>query len=235
MGENNNKVDYMASINKARRRKKRPPYGLYAAIAIGCVLVLGGVGFGIKTLLDKEYDPAIVAERQVEETQAEAVTTVAIDGEEVKTIARQEEIQAVIDSYENLGIIQVSGYLNIRENPESGEKVVGKLLDGSACEILETLDGWYKITSGGIEGYISADYVLTGEAAEEAAQSLVLDRAVITADSLNIRKEPSTEADIVGQCLEGERYEILGESDGWYEIPSGFISADYAEKEFSFN
>ena len=235
MGENNNKVDYMASINKARRRKRRPPYGLYAAIAIGCVLVLGGVGFGIKTLLDKEYDPAIVAERQVEETQAEAVTTVAIDGEEVKTIARQEEIQAIIDSYENLGIIQVSGYLNIRENPESGEKVVGKLLDGSACEILETLDGWYKITSGGIEGYISADYVLTGEAAEEAAQSLVLDRAVITADSLNIRKEPSTEADIVGQCLEGERYEILGESDGWYEIPSGFISADYAEKEFSFN
>ena len=236
MGDDNKTVDYMASINKARRRRKRPPYGLYAAIAVGCAVLLGLTAFGIKTLLDKDYNEPVVAEQQIDEAQAEAaVTTVAIDGEAAKTIARQEEIQAIIDSYNNLGIINVSGYLNIRENPESGEKVVGKLLDGSACEILESLDGWYKIISGGIEGYISSDYVLTGDEAKEAAQTLVLDRALVTTNNLNIRKEPSTESDIVGKCLEGEKYEILSEVDGWYEIPNGFISAEYAEKEFSFN
>ena len=236
MGEENKTVDYMASINKARRRRKRPPYGLYAAIAVGCVVFLGIAAFGIKTLMDKDYEEPVVAEQQAKEAQADDVlTTVAIDGEEAKAIAHQEEIQAIIDSYNNLGIIEVSGYLNIRENPQSGEKVVGKLLDGSACEILESLDGWYRISSGGIEGYISSDYVLTGDAAKEAAQTLVLDRAVVTTNNLNIRKEPSTESDVVGKCLEGEKYEILSEVDGWYEIPNGFISAEYAEKELSFN
>ncbi|MBQ7797147.1 MAG: SH3 domain-containing protein [Lachnospiraceae bacterium] len=236
MGEDNKTVDYMASINKARRRRKRPPYGKYAAIAIGCVLVIGGIFLGAKTLLSKDYDEAIVAEDQVEQdAEAAAVTAVTIDPEEEKAQIRDAEAQAIIDSYSNLGIIQVSGYLNIRENPESGEQVVGKLIDGSACEILETLDGWYKVTSGGIEGYISADYVLTGDEAKHAALSLITDRAVVTTDNLNIRKEPSTESDVVGQCLEGEKYEIIGETEGWYQIPSGYISADYAEKEFSLN
>ena len=235
MGEDNKTVDYMASINKARGRKKRPPYGLYAAIAVGCVLLICGVGFGIKTLLSKNYDEAIVTEYQAEEVSETETAAVALEQEAAKAVARLDEIQSVLDKYSNLGIIQVSGYLNIRENPESGETVVGKLMDGSACDILEELDGWYKITSGGIEGYISSSYVLTGDEAKMKATELVQDRAVVTTDNLNIRKEPTTESDVVGQCLEGEKYEILSETDGWYEIPSGYISADYAEKEFSLN
>ena len=53
MGEDKNRVDYMASINKARSRKKRPPYGTYAAIAVGCVLLFAGVVFGGKALIDR--------------------------------------------------------------------------------------------------------------------------------------------------------------------------------------
>ena len=235
MGDDKKKVDYMASINKARGRKKRTPYGLYAALVIGCVCVLGGAWFGIKTLLDKKYDDTIVTENQAETVSAEMVTAMTIDTVDEKAVARMDEILEIMDSYSNLGIIQVSGYLNIRENPESGDTVVGKLMDGSACEILEELEGWYKITSGGIEGYISTEYVLTGDAAKEAAIDLVLDRAIVKTNNLNIRQEPSTDAEIVGQCLEGERYEILGEVDGWYQIPSGYISAEYAERDFSFN
>lgn len=236
MSDDNKKVDYMASINKARGRRKKTPYGLYAAIAVGCLLLAGGTVLGVKTLMNKDYEEVIVEEQKAEPREIEQViTTTAIENAETQPTVRQEEILAVLDAYSNLGIIKVSGYLNIRENPESDDKVVGKLMDGSACEILETLDGWYKITSGGIEGYISSEYVLTGDAAMEAAQELIQDRAVVTTDNLNIRKEPSTESDIVGQCLQGERYEIIGETDGWFQIPNGYISADYAEKEFSFN
>lgn len=236
MGEDNKRVDYMASINKARRRKRRPPYGRYALIALGCIILIGCIWFGAKKLFGKGYDKEIIAEYQTKETtETETAGAVALTEAESLSLAREEEIQEILDSYTNLGIIQVSGYLNIREHPDSGEKVVGKLMDGSACEIVAELDGWYQITSGGIEGYISSSYVLTGDEAKEAARSLIMDRAVVTTDNLNIRKEPSTESDVVGQCLEGERYEILSEVDGWYEIPSGFISADYAEKEFSLN
>ena len=47
MGEDKNRVEYMASINKARSRKRKPPYGTYAAIAAGCVLLFTGVVFGL--------------------------------------------------------------------------------------------------------------------------------------------------------------------------------------------
>ena len=53
---------------------------------------------------------------------------------------------------------------------------------------------------------------------------MVTDRAVVTTDNLNIREQPSTDSNIVGQCLEGERYEIPGEEDGWYQIDGGYIS-----------
>ena len=240
MADNKDRVDYMASINKARSRKRKPPYATYAAIAAGCVLVFAGFVFGGKALIDRfsKEPKEIIVEQTLSEAEAdvEAIAldpvVAAVNEEEAKRLA---DIEAVIDSYSNLGIVQVSGYLNMREVPESDEVVVGKLMDGSACEILETLDGWYHVTSGGIEGYVSADYVLTGEEAVTAARELVLDRAVITADSLNVRKEPTTESDVVDRCLQGEKYEILSETEGWYQIAAGYISAEFAEREFSLN
>jgi len=71
------------------------------------------------------------------------------------------------------------------------------------------------VTSGGLTGFISSEFVLTGEEARERASELVALRAIITADSLNIRKEPSTEADVVGQALQNERYVVEEEADGW--------------------
>lgn len=239
MGEDNKTVDYMASINKAGRRRKRPPYEKYAAAVVGVILVVGAAVFGGKTIAERNAnEPAAVtteAEERLNAGETDSETETDDADAAAEEAERQEKIQSVINQYSNLGIVKVSGYLNMRKNPQTGEQVVGKLMDGSACEVLEALDGWYYVTSGGIEGYVSADYVITGEDAIEAAKELVLNRAVILTDNLNIRKEPSTESDIIGQCLEGEKYEIVGETDGWYQIPGGYISADYAEAEFSLN
>ena len=69
--------------------------------------------------------------------------------------------------------------------------VIGKLMGGSACEILDdSQEGWYQVSSGGLEGYISSEFVQTGEAAKTEAFELVKKMAVITTDKLNIRSEP---------------------------------------------
>lgn len=238
MSEEKKPVDYMASINRARRKRNRSPYENYILIAVIVCLaavVLVFCGKAIKKRVTAE--PESVAESvEAESEAAEQALQASIDASAAAAEEeRQAAVQAVVDSYENIGIIKVSGYLNIRKEPESGANVVGKLLDNSACEILEELDGWYQIRSGGIEGYISSQYVLAGDEAKNEALGLVTDRAVVTVDNLNIRQEPSTSADVVGQCLIGERYEIVGETDGWYQIPSGYISADYAEKQLCLN
>ena len=244
MKDEGNVADYMASLNRARRRRRnRPPYGKYALAAAVVCVAAAGIFFGgkaVKGYMDKK--PAAATETSGEgETGPEAGTLdeSALAAEEASRQARDAErlanAQAVVDSYANIGVVQVSGYLNMRKKPESGSQVVGKLMDGSACEVQETLDGWYHVNSGGIDGYVSSEYVITGDAAKEKALSMVTDRAVVTTDNLNIREQPSTDSNIVGQCLEGERYEILGEEDGWYQIDGGYISSEFAEKRFSLN
>ena len=157
-------VDYVASINRARRKRKRSPYGKYAAAALVCVAAVG-VFLGARAVrVRQSNEPAALtsnAEESSEESQEESISreeeslAEASRAAEEQRAKREEAIDGVINSYSNLGVVQVSGYLNIRKSPEAGAHVVGKLIDGSACEITETLDGWYRVTSGGIDGYVS--------------------------------------------------------------------------------
>ena len=96
---------------------------------------------------------------------------------------------------------------------------------------------WYHINSGGVDGYISNQFVITGEEAREKALEYVKLRAIVTADNLNIRSAPTTEdpTNVVAQALVNERYEVISQQDGWIQIPSGYISADYAEVKLALN
>ena len=211
-----------------KRRKRKGFYKEYAVIGVLALALLAVVIFAGSRLFGKKDDPALNAKgKAVEET---------VSKELEKAAKEEEEKKAVVDSYKNLGIVEVTGYLNVRETASPDADVIGKLQDGGACEILDdSTEEWYHISSGGIEGYISAEYVLTGEKAREKAMEEAALRATITADSLNIRKEPGTSAEVVGQALKGERYLVKSQEDGWIQISSGYISDDYATVAYGLN
>ncbi len=174
------------------------------------------------------------AAQALEELESQKESESAAEAEAAK--ADLAEKQAVVDAYGNIGIVHVSGYLNVRKTPESGGDIIGKMQENSVCTILDEQDGWYHIQSGEVEGYISSEYVLSGDEAKTEALEQVSLRAVITADSLNIRTSPEIKDDnVVGQALEGERYQVIGQGDGWIQISSGYISTDYAEVKLSLN
>ena len=56
----------------------------------------------------------------------------------------------------------VEGPLNIRTGPGTSHDKVGMLYTGRVVEVLDLVNGWYKIESG----YICADYVVKADAAE---------------------------------------------------------------------
>ena len=247
MNDDKDTVNYMDSINKASRKRRRKPsfwehYGILVIGAAVLAVIALAVLFGGKavTAVRSKMAAAQAASESAAESESAEESSLAAEEEsraeiESESEARDAKIQEVIDSYSNLGIAKVTGYLNIRKDTDGAANVVGTLSDGSACEILETLDGWVKISSGEVEGYASSEYILTGDEAKEAAKDLVKERAYITADNLNIRETPSTDGQIVGKCLQGELHEIVGEENGWYKISGGYISADYAEKRFCMN
>ena len=228
------KDDYTEIFNRAKKRWENFLYkkyilagGAVVIVAVFLAVLAGSMGGASK----QGGEPAAAQADSGENTPRTTMSE-----EEIAAKKEAEEKQAVVDSYENLGLVQVSGYLNVREAPGPGGKIIGKLQENSACEILGSDGEWFHISSGGIEGYISSQYVISGEEARRKALDYVEKRAIVGTENLNIRREPVLDpSNVVGQALLNERYRVLEELDGWVRIESGYLSSDYVTVELALN
>ena len=232
--------DYLETLNKARRKRNRRWDPRYLLMILGAVVLIGIVA-ALAMSLKKPASGRAAGEPGQEAgpgpgaTPAQAAEP-TLSQEEKERQEQQAAIDEVVNSYQNLGLVQVSGYLNIWETPSLDGKIIGKLSGDAGCEILETDGEWSHITSGGVDGYINNQYMLTGDEAKSKAKELVKLRAIVTTDNLNIRKEPALDPNnVIGQALLNERYVVLGQQDGWIQIEEGYISADYAEVKYALN
>ena len=250
--EKKNKVQPEENIERLKKiRQKRTSgvsmkymAGAGAAVAVVIVVavaggVLGKSGESRVGRIKVETVEASLETTAPPETSGEPASIVletTLSAEEIAEKEHDEAVQKVLDGYANLGIAGVSGYLNVRKIPETYGEVVGKLLSGGACEIIDTsTDGWYKISSGGVTGYVSSQYIYTGDKAREVAAENVIERVVVSADKLNVRKEPSQDSEIMGQVYKDERYPVESIQDGWVQIDDGYLSADYVTVRYALN
>lgn len=147
-------------------------------------------------------------------------------------VAMAKEAKGASYGYTNLGIANVDGdNLNVRSTPSTQGKLVGKMRNNAACEVLETADGWAHITSGEVEGYVSLDYLLTGPDAKLKANDLVRTVAVVNVDGLNVRDEASATSAVLTQVPKGEELDYLDTVEGWIKVSLDdqevYVSADY--------
>ena len=76
--------------------------------------------------------------------------------------------------------------------------------------------------------WAGADAAEAAKTAEAAAPAAAEPRyGKVTTASLNIRSGAGTDYDKVGSLKAGKIVTILGEANGWYQIESGYVSADY--------
>lgn len=143
----------------------------------------------------------------------------------------ENEAPVVESEYSDIAIAQVDNYVNIRAEANTESEVLGKLYNNSAATILETTeDGWYKITSGSVTGYVKCEYVVAGN--EELARAVSTRYAKVTTTTLNVRTEPSTEASVLTQVPIEDDLVVLDESiPGWALVTTeegeGYVSIDY--------
>lgn len=152
--------------------------------------------------------------------------------EEVPLVTEAENVN--VSPYANMAVAKVDEYVNIRVAADANSEVVGKLYANGVATVEEVLDGWYKITSGNVNGYVSADYVTVGDEAACVAASKRI--ATINASRLNLRREPSTDAGVRTVITAGKQVEVLDESvAGWIKVQfksyTGYISTDYVTIE----
>ncbi|MGN0290854.1 MAG: NlpC/P60 family protein [Lachnospiraceae bacterium] len=176
------------------------------------VQTVAGAGALFTDALKTETDTATVSENEVETTKEAANT---------------------IYGYENLGIAKVEGTLNVRETPAADASIVGKMPDKSAAEILETLNGWYKIQSGEVTGYVSSDYIVTGMEAKSLAEEVKQTVAKVTTTTLNVREQANTECSILALMPQGEELNVLEDLGDWVKVDldnsEGYVSKEFVE------
>ena len=146
--------------------------------------------------------------------------------------AAQTPTAAQTCGYTNLGMSVISsGNLNIRQEASTDSEVIGILTNHNACELLEDAGEWYKVTSGKVTGYVSKQYLVTGNEAESIAEHEIKTVATVNTETLNVRAEKSTEAAVLSQVGNSEAFTVNSVADGWVEISVddsvGYISQDY--------
>lgn len=143
----------------------------------------------------------------------------------------QNETPVVKSEYDDIAIAQVDNYVNVRSTASEDGEVVGKLYNNSAATVLATEGDWYQIHSGNVEGYIKAEFLVVGDA--ELSKSVGTRVAKVNTQTLNVRKEATTEAGILGQVPNGEELTVVEEIDGWTKVSieegDGWVSNEFVE------
>ena len=117
--------------------------------------------------------------------------------------------------------------LNVRNTPDYQGKVIGKVFQGQALEVVahdSKNNGWYKVNlSTGTPAYVKQEYLtlqnITGTVIEEG---------------LNVRSYPSTkQSTIMGKLSTGTQIQILYRVGLFYKMQwndmTGFVYADYVD------
>lgn len=191
-----------------------------------------------KTVAAEQSDgmAGIIAELTNARISAEAEAVVTVEKGNWATVAEaavpeltEEEI-----AWSNKLMADVEEFLYVRSAPDTESEIAGKLFKGSAADIVETLDGWYHITSGSVDGYVKSEYCIVGVKALEYAKENCDTVATVTTDGLRIRSEASAEASVLDGAAEGEKLVVdtkTPAAEGWVAVKCGdktaYVSADY--------
>ena len=133
------------------------------------------------------------------------------------------------------GLVSVMASLNVRNKPSVSSNVIGYLYSNCVVSIYDTVKNsegsWYLIKSGDVEGYVSSDYVLTGEAAKANDEDLTNRYAKVTANTAVVYGSASSSADIVGSVYKDGDYKVLAIQNGFVKIAvneefAGFVKAE---------
>lgn len=195
-----------------------------------------GVSLVVSEYLAQSYEAATQeAAQNSEQVSENDAPVVAAEEQSVEVVA---EVSEPKSEYADIAIAQVDNYVNIRLEPNTESEVLGKLYNNSAATILETTaDGWYKITSGTVTGYVKCEYVVAGD--EELARAVSTRYAKVTTTTLYVRTEPSTEASVLTMVPLEDDLVVLDESTpGWAYVTTaegeGYVSTEYVTLSTDF-
>lgn len=233
-------------MNRNRKVTKLAACTLAAGVMIGSSAitagatplagVVGATSTSETTAEASSYSTLSGISLTVSDILASAQSTATTETTETDTTETSEdtavEEATEANEYANIGIATVTDYVYVRSSASTDADIVGKLYANNACTVNSSENGWYQITSGNINGYVSADYVTVGDEATIASASRR--KATVNTTTLYVRSETNTDSSILMMVPDGEDLTVTDEStadQGWVKVSvengEGYVSTDY--------
>lgn len=150
-----------------------------------------------------------------------------------QAVTEQAERAKILKEWENKVLADVDSYVNVREEANTDSKIAGRLYEGDGGTILERVDGWTKISSGNLEGYVSNEYLLFGMDAYEAAQEKLTMTVTVNTEMLRIRDEAAKDSKIIMIAEEGSKFAVIDEEPAEEEPEEDASEEEEAEENGS--
>ncbi len=143
--------------------------------------------------------------------------------------------------------------LNMRQSP--GGTIITTIPNGTKVSVIDNEGEWCKIVFGGKEGYVSSSYLIENKESSvtspvatptasvqtpvnKSAPAPAKDESaagstgrITCSTSVNLREQPNTSCEIIGEIINGTVVVITGKSDDWYCVSyngkSGYVHPDY--------
>ncbi|MEH7119017.1 SH3 domain-containing protein [Neobacillus vireti] len=123
--------------------------------------------------------------------------------------------------------------LRIRSGPGADFPIVGFLNEGQEVSILDQNENWYKITSAFGEGWVIREFLDVLTVKSPSISSNNLKAGTVTADTINVREEPSASSSVIGKLTNGTNVTIISKQNSWLQISfsslKGWVKAEFIE------
>ena len=135
-------------------------------------------------------------------------------------------------SYDKLVMADVDEAVNVRDSASEDGKLLGKFFKECGGEIVEKGNGWTKVKTGDLTGWIKNDYLMFGDKAADLANKVVEKTATCTTDCLRVRKTPDPDGTVLDLLAKGDKIGVIGVEGDWTKVEfsdgeEGYVSSEY--------
>ena len=171
---------------------------------------------------------------------AEAVTDQNNNNNNIAVMSPTQMVSQEVSPWAAKLMPNVEDYLNVRAEASDDAELVGKIHKGVVADIVERGDGWTKISSGSVEGYVKNEFCVTGLEAENLANQQGTVYAIAVSGGVRVRAEASAAdgVEILTVMEEGGKLKVDKEAqpiEGWVAVKcedkSGYVSAEFVNVE----
>ena len=208
----------------------------WPAVVLVIVTVLVGTWGSTVSATASEAKIRVVtagAAKAVTVDRSKIVATDTINIEIVKddpSTSKKGEVAGI--PYDKLVVANVDEADNVRDSASEDGKLLGKFFKECGGQILEKGDGWTKVKTGELTGWIKNDYLMFGDKAVELANKVVEKTATCTTDCLRVRKSADPDGTVLDLLAKGDQIGVLGQEGEWTKVEFsdgevGYVSSEY--------